>query len=208
MAGQGGANTGIDADKQHAHSGLDAIAQRREQAQAGGHERSPVCVMLRAMRTIAIVTSSFSPYGDACRRSLRDAEREAVLKTVQTFFDTMTAQDVEGARKVLQPQGRFHAMRMRNGKPDVREFSNKEYFAILQASKQKMRERIWNPEVRIQGLIATVRAPYDFWIDGKLSHCGVDAFDLIKTQEGWKLAGGVYTVENNCAPSPLGPLKQ
>jgi hypothetical protein len=71
-----------------------------------------------------------------------------------------------------------------------------------------MRERIWNPDVRIHGLIATVWAAYDFWIDGKLSHCGVDAFDLIKTPEGWRIAGGVYTVETQCSPSPLGPLKQ
>jgi len=136
------------------------------------------------------------------------AERDAVLKTVQAFFDTMTAADVEGARNVLQPQGRFHAMRMRDGKPDVREFSNEEYFADLKASKQKMRERIWNPEVRVHGSIATVWAPYDFWIDGKFSHCGVDAFDLIKTPDGWKIAGGVYTLESTCTPSPLGPFKQ
>ena len=130
------------------------------------------------------------------------------MKTVQAFFDTMTANDVEGARQVLQPQGRFHAMRVRDGKPDVRAFSNEEYFADLQAaSKQKMRERIWNPDVRIHGLIATVTAPYDFWIDGKLSHCGTDVFDLIKTEEGWKIAGGVYSIESKCAPSPLGPLK-
>jgi hypothetical protein len=124
------------------------------------------------------------------------AERDAVLGAVQMFFDTMTAADVEGARKILQPQGRFHAMRMRDGKPDVR------------AGRRKMRERIWNPDVRVHGLIATVVAPYDFWIDGKFSHCGTDAFDLIKTEEGWRIAGGVYTVESKCEPSPLGPLKQ
>ena len=99
-------------------------------------------------------------------------------------------------------------MRMRDGKPVVRAFSNEEYFADLKASKQAMRERIWNPEVRIHGLIATVWAPYDFWIDGKFSHCGIDAFDLIKTEEGWKIAGGSYTIESKCEPSPLGPLKQ
>jgi hypothetical protein len=65
------------------------------------------------------------------------AERDAVMQTMQAFFDTMAAADVEGARKVLQPQGRFHALRMRDGKPDVREFSNEEYFADLKASKQR-----------------------------------------------------------------------
>jgi hypothetical protein len=137
-----------------------------------------------------------------------DPERDAVLKTMQAFFDTMAAKDVDGARRILQPQGRFHAMRLRDGKPDVRAFSNEEYFAQLQASTQAMRERIWNPEVRVSGLVASVWAPYDFWLDGKFSHCGVDQFDFIKTEEGWKIAGGVYTVEPKCAPSPLGPLKQ
>jgi hypothetical protein len=135
------------------------------------------------------------------------AERDAVLEVMQAFFDTMAAKDVDGARKILQPQGRFHAMRMRDGKPDVRAFSNEEYFADLKASQRAMRERIWNPDVRIHGLIATVWAPYDFWLDGKFSHCGIDAFDLIKTEEGWKIAGGSYTIETKCEPSPLGPLK-
>jgi hypothetical protein len=135
------------------------------------------------------------------------ADRDAVLKTVQVFFDTMTARDVEGAREILMPQGRFHAMSMRDGKPDTRAFSNEEYFSILQSEKRTLRERMWNPEVRVHGLIATVWAPYDFWIDGKFSHCGIDAFDLIKTEDGWTIAGGTYTVESKCEPSPLGPLK-
>jgi hypothetical protein len=136
------------------------------------------------------------------------ADREAVLKVVQVFFDTMTAKDVDGARGILVPQGRFHVMDMNKPKSEPRSFSNEEYFAQLQASRQTMRERIWNPEVRVHGLIATMWAPYDFWIDGKLSHCGIDAFDLIKTVEGWKIAGGIYTIERGCSPSPLGPLKQ
>ncbi|HSJ40056.1 MAG TPA: hypothetical protein VK955_03270, partial [Xanthobacteraceae bacterium] len=56
-------------------------------------------------------------------------EPAAVLKAVQAFFDTMAARDVEGARKILQPQGRFTAMRMRDGKPDPHAFANEEYFA-------------------------------------------------------------------------------
>jgi hypothetical protein len=139
-------------------------------------------------------------------RAQSAADRDAVLKTVQAFFDTMTAKDVEGARKILAPQGRFHAMRMRDG--DIRSFSNEEYFAQLQSEKRTFRERMWNPEVRVHGLIATVWTPYDFWIDGKFSHCGIDAFDLIKTKDGWQISGGNYTLEDRCEPSPLGPLKQ
>ena len=134
-------------------------------------------------------------------------ERDAVLQVMQRFLDTMTARDVDGARQILLPQGRFHAMDMR--KPDAPPWtlSNEEYLARLKASKQTMRERIWNADVRVHGLIATVWAPYDFWIDGKFSHCGIDAFDLIKAADGWKIAGGTYTLESTCEPSPLGPPK-
>jgi hypothetical protein len=136
------------------------------------------------------------------------ADRDAVLTTVQTFFDTMTARDVEGARRIMVPDGRFYAMEMRKPATALQSFTNEEYFGRLQRSQQTNRERIWNPEVRVHGLIATVWAPYDFWTDGKFSHCGIDAFDLIKTAEGWKISGGAFTMESTCEPSPLGPLKR
>ena len=59
----------------------------------------------------------------------RSNDRDAVLETVQIFFDTMTARDVEGARKVLVPEGRFYAMDMRKPKSDPQSFSNEQYFA-------------------------------------------------------------------------------
>lgn len=136
------------------------------------------------------------------------ADRDAVLATIQTFFDTMTARDVEGARRIMVPDGRFYAMEMRKPTTDLRSFTNDEYFERLQRSQRTNRERIWNPEVRVHGSIATVWAPYDLWTDGKFSHCGVDAFNLIKTAEGWKISGGAFTMESTCEPSPLGPLKQ
>lgn len=136
------------------------------------------------------------------------SERQAVLAVVQTFFDAMAAQDVASMTRIVIPEGRFFAMREQDGKPTVRTFTNAEYLEGLAARKQKVRERMWNPEVRIRGRIASVWTPYDFWTDGKFSHCGIDAFDLIKTDDQWRIAGGTFTVEVKCEPSPLGPLKQ
>ena len=135
------------------------------------------------------------------------ADREAVLKTIQIFFDTMTARDVDGARTIMMPEGRFYAMDLIKPKSSPASFTGEEYFARLQKQTQTYRERIWNPEVRVHESIAAVWAPYDFWIDGTFSHCGIDVFDLIKTADGWKISGGAFTMEAKCAPSPLGPLK-
>ncbi len=68
-------------------------------------------------------------------------------------------------------------------------------------------ERGFHPEVRISGPLAMVWLPYDFYRDGKWSHCGVDAFTLLKSEGGWRIATLVWSVEQPpaCQPHPSGP---
>ena len=61
------------------------------------------------------------------------------------------------------------------------------------------RERYWDPTVR--GSIAVVWTPYEFWTDGKTSHCGIDVFDLLKEQGVWKIANAMWTVEPDACPA-------
>ncbi|MPR33814.1 nuclear transport factor 2 family protein [Salmonirosea aquatica] len=49
-------------------------------------------------------------------------------------------------------------------------------------------ERIYDLKIQVDGPMATVWAPYKFYLGDKFSHCGVNAFTLIKTQHGWKIA--------------------
>lgn len=133
-------------------------------------------------------------------------DEDAVLATVQRFFDTMAAKDVAGAREVLVPEGRLFSVRVVDGKKVVRSSTNQEYLDGLAKAEDDWLERMWDAEVRIRGDIAVVWTPYDFHVNGEFSHCGVDAFDLVKIDGVWKIAGGTYTVEREgCEPSPLGP---
>jgi hypothetical protein len=68
-------------------------------------------------------------------------------------------------------------------------------------------ERGWNPVVRIAGGVATVWLPYDFYIDGAWSHCGVDTFTMVKSEDRWFIAALAYTVEQPpaCERHPAGP---
>jgi hypothetical protein len=58
-----------------------------------------------------------------------------------------------------------------------------------------LRERYWSPTVLIRGPIAVVWAPYEFWRDGKTSHCGVDVFDLVRIDGEWRVSNSMWTVE-------------
>jgi hypothetical protein len=133
-------------------------------------------------------------------------EKDAVVAAVQQFFDTMAAKDIEGAAEVLAPDGQFFSIRTTDGEQVVRRSTNREYLERLASSKDDWLERMWEPEVRIRGDVATVWAPYDFFVNSKFSHCGYDAFQLMKIDGRWMITGGSYTVEvNGCEPSPLGP---
>lgn len=62
------------------------------------------------------------------------------------------------------------------------------------------RERYWSPTVLIRGGIAVVWAPYEYWIDGETSHCGVDVFNFVKIDGAWRVSNSMWTVEPNaCA---------
>ena len=55
---------------------------------------------------------------------------------------------------------------------------------------------MWAPVVSLRGdMIATVSAPYEFRLDGKTTHCGIDVFDLAKVDGAWKIAGLTWTAE-------------
>ena len=77
-------------------------------------------------------------------------------------------------------------------------------------SNGTLTERGFRPEVHIAGPLAVVWMRYDFYTDGKWSHCGVDAFTMLKTDGRWRIATLVWSVEQPpaCEKNPAGPPRQ
>jgi len=53
--------------------------------------------------------------------------------------------------------------------------------------EQRWEERLLEYEIQIDGNLAHVWTPYEFWLNASFSHCGANAFTLGKTNEGWKI---------------------
>ena len=62
-------------------------------------------------------------------------------------------------------------------------------FAKVVASmpKDAADERIVFETIRIDGPLASVWTPYNFYFEGKFSHCGVNSFQLVKINGEWKI---------------------
>jgi hypothetical protein len=157
-------------------------------------------MLKKLTRFLALVPLAFPPLVEA------QSEDEVVLSVVQRFFDADAAKDVEAAREIMIPEGRFFSVREDKEEKVVQSFTIEEYLDGLPSREEAVLERMWDPRVMIHRDIAVVWTRFDFHRNGRFSHCGVDSFDLIKTREGWKISGGIYTVEpTDCPESPLGP---
>ena len=132
----------------------------------------------------------------------RSQEQESIIESVNQFFTALANKDSALARSIMMPEGRFYSVR---DDGSIRTQTHAQFFDRIAEETTDLLERMWNPTVLIQDRIAVVWTSYDFHISGRFSHCGVDAFSLLKTEDGWKIAGTIYTVQKEgCKPSPLG----
>jgi hypothetical protein len=120
------------------------------------------------------------------------------LDAVHALFDAMAAHDVAAARKLMLPGTKFIVAR---GDGTTRVADDAEFLDMLGKDTQaKWQERIWDPQVQVDGPMAQVWAPYDFHLDGTLSHCGTDLFTLVHGAAGWQVAAIAYTMrKDGCA---------
>lgn len=136
------------------------------------------------------------------------SEEKAVLEIVDLFFEGMANRDTALLNSIMTPEGRYYGIHETNGDWTEHTASHERFIDGLTKETDLIQERIWNPEIKVHKTIAMVWAPYDIYANGKFMHCGIDAFSLIKTNEEWKIAGTVFTMEpEGCEESPLGPIK-
>lgn len=91
--------------------------------------------------------------------------------------------------------------------PPNAELGAEQFIPGIGDPEQGFVERMWDPRVRVRGPIATVWAPYDFYIGGVFSHCGVDTLQLVKTGGEWKAQSVLYSRRQPpaCPLHPEGP---
>jgi len=136
------------------------------------------------------------------------AEEDALLAVMDAYMREISANDL--AAMDARQTAEWMTYRF-SPRPDVGWYvvagTNAYWVVHERADGHTYRERYWSPTVLIRGGMALVWAPYQFWIDGRTSHCGVDAMSFAKIDGVWKVSNAMWTVEPNaCAElRPLDP---
>ncbi|MBW3661018.1 MAG: nuclear transport factor 2 family protein [Gemmatimonadetes bacterium] len=115
-------------------------------------------------------------------------EEAAVRAAVDRLFDAMRAGDSTAARSVFHPEARLVATQEVDGEVVVRTIPADAFVeAIGRPREATWDERIRNVEIRVDDRLATAWMEYVFFLGDELGHCGVNAFQLSKTADGWKV---------------------
>ena len=121
----------------------------------------------------------------------QDNDRANILATVQKVFDAMRTRDTALLAQAFDTSARLVGVRSPRGggAPSVSLTSPSQFGGAISRAPagDVWNERIYDPEVRIDGDVAQVWAYYTFHRNAAFSHCGVDAFMLVKVGTSWKI---------------------
>ncbi len=146
----------------------------------------------RFAATLLAVLLAAAPSAAFAQSRPADPEARAALATVERLFDAMRAGDTASIRSVFMPGAVLMSV---GARPDGRLVDTTTIDAFVTsiggaASRQPpvvLDERLFNTEVRVDGSLASVWTEYDFYAGPRFSHCGVDAVQLARTPDGWRI---------------------
>jgi hypothetical protein len=116
-------------------------------------------------------------------------DREQVLATIETFLRGLRTKDSTLMIQQMDSLTRLTLLRPApGGGSRVMVMSGSDFIrAVTRPDQPALDEPIRNPVVQLDGDLATVWAEYQVVIEGRVSHCGHDAFHMARLAGQWKI---------------------
>lgn len=121
-------------------------------------------------------------------------EEDAVKATINLLFDGMRNSDTTAIRKAFAAKNIMETIAVnKDGKAIVRTDNINNFVkSIGTPHPEKYDERIVFTKILIDANLASVWTDYKFYVGEKFSHCGVNSFQLFKSEDGWKI---IYIID-------------
>ncbi|GAA4281996.1 nuclear transport factor 2 family protein [Gaetbulibacter aestuarii] len=122
-------------------------------------------------------------------------EQEQVKATIKTFFDGFHKGDSSMVASVMTRDAILQTIgKNKAGKTLLRQEGLDGLLKAIayRPDDQKWDERLLDYDINIDGAMAHAWTPYEFWFNDAFSHCGVNSFQLFKSENGWKI---IYLID-------------
>ena len=137
-------------------------------------------------------------------RAQSPEDERAVIAIADSALAAITRGDAVAFTDLMIPEAMLFPTSTRGGVTNYRVRSRE---AQRTAPIRGVVERGFSPRVMVSGGVAMVWLPYDLYVNGAWSHCGVDVFTLVKRDGLWRIAAMAWSAEQPpvCERHPAGP---
>lgn len=124
-----------------------------------------------------------------------DTAEGTVLAPLTAILGAIGRSDGAAISANTIPDGTVTSVRTgADGKPQRRTVRWSEFAASLKPERAgRVKETIGSPAIEVDGDVAMIWAPYTFFVDAGVSHCGVNHVDLVRTDVGWRILNLTYS---------------
>jgi hypothetical protein len=151
--------------------------------------------MKQKMKITAFILTIMAIFSVSAFAQKTDDAKDA-LALANKMFAEMAAHNPAGILALYTADAQLiAAIKNKEGKSVIRTFPVEAFSKNFAEKKNEIKEEMYAPEVKIFGDLGLVYGRYVFYVDGKLSHCGVNVFHLVRAETGWKIAGASTTIE-------------
>ncbi len=121
------------------------------------------------------------------------------------MFDGMRKADSTQIKSTVLPGATLQTIaKSKEGEVSVRHEDMSKFAAsVVKYPAFTLDERLSGMEIKIDAELATAWTPYVFYLKDQKSHCGVNAFTLVKVNGNWKIQNIIDTRrKENCPDLP------
>ena len=124
-------------------------------------------------------------------------DKAAALKVVDQLFFEMASANPAGIVALHTPTSDLAAVfRQPDGKTRYESINGEKFSQMFKdRSRGVMKEEMYAPNVEVHGDWAMVWGRYVFYVNDKISHCGINQFNLVRIDGTWKITNGASTID-------------
>lgn len=147
---------------------------------------------LFSMKKTIVITSLLGLF--LSFQAFSQQEEMQVEAVIKSLFDGMRAKNADQVAAAFSPNA---IMQTVIAKPEGSEVGSNAVGDFVKRiastpAETNLDERISAYQIKVDGTMASAWTPYQFYVNGNFSHCGVNSFQLVKMAEGWKI---VYIID-------------
>lgn len=121
-------------------------------------------------------------------------DEAAVKATITRMFDGMSKADSTLLKPLFASGARLQTVQNKQGAVSVKEDPIAGFIASVGKAKAgALDERLSGMDIKVDGDLATAWTPYSFYYNGQQSHCGANAFTLVRIAGDWKIQNIIDT---------------